>query len=70
MTRAGPWDNEAEGANLIARLIDGRLNPRDVPGAPPGTHDFDIQLAVTEAPLPSRYLTRSSGEGGVRIDER
>lgn len=44
MTRARPWDNEAEGADLVARLINGRPIRRDGPGAPPGTHDFDIQL--------------------------
>ncbi|MFP4512467.1 MAG: hypothetical protein ACLFRV_05930 [Acidimicrobiales bacterium] len=44
MTRGRPWDNEADGAALVAALLGGAPRRRDADDAPPGTHDFDIEL--------------------------
>lgn len=40
----GDFDEELFAATLVAGLLDGRPERRDVPGAPPRTHDYDIYL--------------------------
>jgi hypothetical protein len=40
-----PDQNEWRAANLIAMLLEGTAEPRDVEGAPDATHDFDIVSA-------------------------
>jgi hypothetical protein len=41
---SGPSEMECEAANAVAQLLRGTFNYRDVPGAPNGTHDFDIDV--------------------------
>ena len=41
----GNFDEELVAAELVAGLLDGRPERRDVPGAPPRTHDYDIHLS-------------------------
>ena len=37
-------EHELSAGNAVADVLQGRAIPRDIPGAPPGTHDFDIEL--------------------------
>ena len=39
------WDNEQAAANIVCQLCEGSATKRDIPGAPPSTHDYDIHLA-------------------------
>jgi hypothetical protein len=36
---------EIAAADIVATRVGGQAVPRDVPGAPDTTHDFDVQLA-------------------------
>jgi hypothetical protein len=36
---------EVDAATILAAILDARIFPRDVRGAPSGTHDFDLMLA-------------------------
>ena len=44
MPRGELSEMEAAAGRLVAEILGGRAEPRDVPGAPPATVDFDIAL--------------------------
>jgi hypothetical protein len=45
MTGTEPTLQERQAAAALAEYLGGTETPRDVQGAPPGTHDFDIDLS-------------------------
>ena len=65
MSQADRWD-QVHAETIVAKQTGGKSSSRDVPGAPPGTHDFDVQLP--DGRLLAVEVTRHTAQAGVQRD--